>query len=360
MEVVRVAYTLEQCWHRVPGGTAVAALEVARAMPTVRPDVQLLGVAGRHGDDPAVDFDLSIDVAGLPVAGAALYETSLRLRWPRVESVWPDADVVHCTSIIPFATRRPMVATVHDLAFLRHPDYFTRRGNAVFRRSLAALRRRADMVLCSSRATLDDCREAGFTDDRLRHVPLGVRHVDVDDDAVDRVRAERSLPAEFVLFVGTLEPRKNLARLVRAHATRPDLPPLVVAGAEGWGDLGVAPSPRVTFVGHVDDASLHALYRAASAFVYPSVLEGFGLPVLEAMAQATPVVTSATTSTAEVAGGAAVLVDPLNEESIADGIVRVLAESAQWSEAGRRRAAAMTWAATASLTAAVYDEVAGG
>jgi len=359
MEVVRVAYTLEQCWHRVPGGTAVAALEVARAMPTVRPDVHLLGVSGRHAEDPAVDFDLSIDVAGLPVAGAALYETSLRLRWPRVESVWPDVDVVHCTSIIPFATRRTMVATIHDLAFLRHPDYFTRRGNAVFGRSLAALRRRADMVLCSSRATLDDCREAGFTDDRLRHVPLGVRHVDVGDDAVDRIRAERSLPAEFVLFVGTLEPRKNLARLVRAHATRPDLPPLVVAGAHGWGDLDVAPSARVTFVGHVGDAALHALYRAASAFVYPSVLEGFGLPVLEAMSHATPVVTSATTSTAEVAGGAAVLVDPLDEESIADGIVRALAESAHWSEAGRRRAAAMTWAATASLTAAVYDEVAG-
>ena len=357
MEVVRVAYTLEQCWHRVPGGTAVAALEIARAMPGVRPDVHLLGVSGRHAEDPAIDFDLSIDVAGLPVAGPVLYETSLRLRWPRVESVWPDADVVHCTSIIPFATRRRMVATVHDLAFLHHPEYFTRRGNAVFRRSLAGLRRRAAMVLCSSRATVDDCREAGFTDDRLRHVPLGVRHVDVDAGAVGRVRAEMSLPAEFVLFVGTLEPRKNLARLVRAHATRPDLPPLVVAGAEGWGDLDVAPSSRVTFVGHVSDGALHALYRAASVFVYPSIREGFGLPVLEAMTQSTPVVTSATTSTAEVAGGAAVLVDPLDEESIADGIVQALAASDHWSAEGRRRAGTMTWAAAASRTAEVYDEV---
>jgi glycosyltransferase involved in cell wall biosynthesis len=265
--------------------------------------------------------------------------------------------VVHCTSIIPFATRRKMVATVHDLAFLHHPEYFTRRGNAVFRRSLAALRRRADMVLCSSRDTLDDCREAGFAEDRLRHVPLGVRHVDIDAGALERVRAELSLPSEFVLFVGTLEPRKNLARLVRAHASRPDLPPLVVAGAAGWGDLDVVQSSRVTFVGHVSEASLHALYRAASAFVYPSVREGFGLPVLEAMSQSTPVVTSATTSTAEVAGGAAVLVDPLDEESIADGIARALAESEHWSAEGRRRAETMTWAAAASRTAAVYDEV---
>jgi glycosyltransferase involved in cell wall biosynthesis len=357
MEVVRVAYTLEQCWHRVPGGTAASALEVARAMHEVRPDVHLLGVSGRHTQDPSVDFDLSIDVAGLPVAGAALYETSLRLRWPRVESVWPDAELVHCTSIIPFATKRRMVATVHDLAFLHHPEYFTRRGNAVFRRSLAALRRRADLVLCSSRATLDDCREAGFDDDRLRHVPLGVRHIDVDEQDVDRVRGAYDLPSEFLLFVGTLEPRKNLARLVRAHATRPELPPLVVAGAQGWGDLEVAPSSRVLFVGHVDDASLHAMYRSASALVYPSIREGFGLPVLEAMSQSTPVVTSATTSTAEVAGGAAVLVDPLDEESIADGISRALAGADHYGAEGRRRAEAMTWGATAALTAAAYDEV---
>jgi hypothetical protein len=85
MEGVRVAYTLEQCWHRVPGGTAVSAIEVARAMPIVRPDVELLGVSGRHGEDSEVTFDISIDVAGLPISGPLLYESSLRLRQPRVE-----------------------------------------------------------------------------------------------------------------------------------------------------------------------------------------------------------------------------------------------------------------------------------
>ena len=357
MEVVRVAYTLEQCWHRVPGGTATAALEVARAMPHVRRDVQLLGVSGRHDEDPAVDFDVSMDVAGLPVAGPLLYETSLRLRLPRVESVWPEAQVVHCTTIIPFATRRKLVATIHDVAFLHHPEFFTRRGNAVFRRSLSALRKRADVVLCSSQATFDDCREIGFSADRLRHVPLGVRHVTVDDAAVQRVRREMSLPNEFLLFVGTLEPRKNLARLVRAHATHSDLPPLVIAGADGWGDLQVAPSERVRFVGHVDDMSLHALYKAAAALVYPSIREGFGLPVLEAMVQSTPVVTSATTSTAEVAGGAAVLVDPLDENSIADGIARALADADRYGALGRARAQVMTWEGAAALTASAYDEV---
>jgi glycosyltransferase involved in cell wall biosynthesis len=357
MEVVRVAYTLEQCWHRVPGGTATAALEVARAMPHVRRDVQLLGVSGRHTDDPAVDFDVSMDVAGLPVAGPLLYETSLRLRWPRVESVWPEAQVVHCTTIIPFATRRKLVATIHDVAFLHHPEFFTRRGNAVFRRSLSALRKRADMVLCSSQATLDDCLEVGFSADRLRLVPLGVRHVAVDDAAVERVRRDMSLPSEFLLFVGTLEPRKNLARLVRAHAARADLPPLVIVGADGWGDLQVVPSERVRFVGHVDDISLHALYKAAAVLVYPSIREGFGLPVLEAMVQSTPVVTSATTSTAEVAGGAAVLVDPLDEDSIADGIACALADADRYVALGRERVHVMTWERAAALTASAYDEV---
>ena len=95
MEGVRVAYTLEQCWHRVPGGTAVSAIEVARAMPMVRADVELLGVSGKHGEDSAVTFDISIDVAGLPVSGPLLYEASLRLRQPRVERVLSDIDLLH-------------------------------------------------------------------------------------------------------------------------------------------------------------------------------------------------------------------------------------------------------------------------
>ncbi|NBY13130.1 MAG: hypothetical protein EBQ75_09845 [Actinobacteria bacterium] len=143
MEGMRVAYTLEQCWHRVPGGTAVAALEVARAMPEVRPDVTLLGVSGTHHEDPSITFDVSMDVAGLSLRSPWLYEASLRFNRPRVEKVWPDADLVHCTTLIPLATKRPMVATVHDVAFMHYPEFFTPRGNRVFRRSIAALKARA-------------------------------------------------------------------------------------------------------------------------------------------------------------------------------------------------------------------------
>ena len=360
MEGVRVAYTLEQCWHRVPGGTAVSAIEVARAMPFVRVDVELLGISGRHGEDSEVTFDISIDVAGLPISGALLYESSLRLRQPRVERVLSDIDVLHNTSIIPFATKAKMVSTVHDLAFLHHPDFFTRRGNAVFARSLKVLKKRADMLLCSSTVTVNDCLEAGFAPDRVRFVPLGVRSERASEDHVAQVRAAFNLPSEFILFVGTLEPRKNLAKLVEALSGQPDLPPLVVAGAQGWGDISVAASDNVKFLGHVEERFLSGLYAAASVMAYPSLWEGFGLPVLEAMAQGTPVVTSELISTEEVAGGAAVLVDPRSAESIRDGIRKALADRVQLSERGLQRAALATWNHTAQLTAAAYDEVVAG
>ena len=160
--------------------------------------------------------------------------------------------------------------------------------------------------------------DAGLVADRLRHVPLGVDIVEVGEADVDRVRRRYRLPAEFILFVGTLEPRKNLRRLVEAVERVGDLP-LVVVGMNGWGDQSALDGPDTLLVGFVPDDDLAPLYAAARVFAYPSEREGFGLPVLEAMAQGTPVVTSRGTSTEEVAGGAAVLVDPFDVDSIADG-----------------------------------------
>jgi glycosyltransferase involved in cell wall biosynthesis len=357
MEGVRVAYTLEQCWHRVPGGTAVSALEVARAMTHVRRDVELVGVSGKHLEDPELNFDLSIDVVGLRVSGALLYEMSLRLNQPKVERSMADIDLVHSTTIIPFATSKKMVATVHDLAFLHHPDFFTRRGNDVFRRSLKVLKKRADVLLCSSQATVNDCLSEGFTPDRVRHVGLGVRSEEASQIDIDNVRKKYSLPSEYLLFVGTLEPRKNLARLVGALRGRSDLPRLVIAGADGWGDIEVTHSANVQFIGYVEDQHLGALYAGASVMCYPSLWEGFGLPILEAMAQGTPVVTSIGTSTQEVASGAAILVDPLSEESIRNGIDEALRDADMLGRRGRARAAEATWEKTALATARIYDEL---
>lgn len=355
---MRVAYTLEQCWHRVPGGTAISALEVASAMVSM-PDIQLVGVAGRHAGAPTEGYSPSIPVASLPVGGALLYEMWTRTGWPKVESV-VDIDLVHSTTVIPPATSLPLIATLHDIAFVRHPEFFTSHGNKIFRRSLNILKKKRANILCSSQATLTDCLNEGFLPELLHHVPLGVHIRDVSQDDIDRVRAKFSLPSEFVLFVGTQEPRKNLARLLEALSTMGDAPPLVVVGMDGWGDSGISVTHDVILTGYLPSGDVSALYAACSVFAFPSILEGYGLPVIEAMAHGAPVVTSQGTSTEEVAGGAAVLVDPLSVDSIAEGIRTALLNREDLRHRGHARAESATWLATAEATAHVYRRVVGG
>ena len=350
---LRVGYTVEQCWHTVPGGTAVAALRVARELER-RPDVELAYVAGRHPEPPAPEFRPAGPVAALPLSKAVLYEAWNRLNWPKVEAVTGVVDVVHATGLVPAATSAPLVVTVHDVAFLHQPEHFTRHGVRTMTKSLEVIRRRADMVICSSEATRADLRDQGVPDDRLRVVPLGVDVVEVANSSVERLRRNHRLPDEFVLFVGTVEPRKNLARLADAMVAVGL--PLVIAGADGWGSDRPVAGDDLRFLGFVPERELAALYKAASVFAYPSLREGFGLPVAEAMAQGTPVVTSSGTSTEEVAGGAAVLVDPFDVAAITRGIRAALDARDELAELGRARVTELTWEATAERTVAVYRE----
>jgi glycosyltransferase involved in cell wall biosynthesis len=360
---LRIAYTLEQCWHDVPGGTAVAALRVADELRG-RPGVELVGVAGRHPRPPAPAWRPSIAVRQLPLARPWLYETWLRVGWPPVERATGPVDVTHATALVPAPSTAPLVVTVHDVAFLRTPDRFTRHGVRVMRRSLDVIRRRADLVLCSSRATMDDVAAAGVDADRLRHVPLGTSTGEVEPDDVAAVRDRFGLPDRFVLFVGTLEPRKNLTRLAAAVGRLDEHVPLVVVGADGWGGVAAdladhaAAGADVRFLGFVAHDDLAGLYAAASVFAYPSEWEGFGLPVAEAMGHGAPVVTSRGTSAEEVAGGAAVLVDPFDVDDIARGLADALADRERLVAAGRVRASELTWSATADATLAAYRELA--
>ena len=354
---LRVAYTVEQCWHPSPGGTAIAALRIARELEARPDDVELHLVAGRHPNVPAPEFRPVGSVAMLPLARPVLYEAWNRLNWPKVESVVGEIDVAHATGLVPCATSAPLVVTVHDVAFIHDPDKFTRHGARTMRRSLDVIGRRADRVLCSSSATMRDCEAVGLDPAKLRHVPLGVDVVAVTDDDIERVRRRYRLPAEFVLFVGTQEPRKNLRRLAAAIG-RPDVRlPLVVAGADGWGDAGLDHPDDALFIGFVPQADLAPLYAAATVFAYPSEREGFGLPVAEALSQGTAVVTSRGTSTEEVAGGAAILVDPFEVDSIAAGIVEAIDRRAELAAGGRRRAGELSWAVAADRTLAVYREI---
>ncbi len=357
---MRVAYTVEQCWHEVPGGTAVATLRLARELST-RDDVELVFVAGRHRRPPVDGFVPNGPVRMLPLARPWLYETWLRLGWPRVEAATGVVDVVHATAGVPAATAMPLVVTLHDVAFLRRPDRLTRHGARMLTRAVEVARR-AELVTCPSETVRRDLLEHGFDPDRVMVIPWGVDPVAVDATMVEDARRRLGLPERFVLAVATLEPRKNLGRLIEAM-TRLDEPmPLVVAGAPGWGGVSDELQARgssldVRFLGPVNASLLPGLLAASDLLAYPSEEEGFGLPVLEAMAVGTPVVTSRGTATEDVAGDAAVLVDPFDIESIAAGIAECARRHDELVVAGRDRAARFTWSAAADAALSAYSQV---
>jgi len=249
----------------------------------------------------------------------------------------------------------PFVVTVHDLVPIRFPETTTGWSRAysaiTFHRILGA----ADRILVPSQDTANDLNAlAGVPPDKIRVVPNGV-----DELFFGRPQAIPDIAKPYVLFVGTPEPRKNLARLIAAMAilrSQGIRERLVIAGAGGWG-AEVPTSEHVTMMGRVSDEKLHSLYGHASCLAIPSLQEGFGLPALEAMASGTPVVAAKSGALPEVTGRAAVLVDPLDPTSIADGISEAIAGRDSLISRGRARAREFSWKRTAALTAAVYREM---
>ena len=266
--------------------------------------------------------------------------------------------LTHFNYVVPPGYRGRSVVTVHDLSFESMPWLMGRRDRMLFRRFVPASARRADRVLAVSENTKRDLAEHyGISEDKIVVTPNGV-------DPVFRPNGSTPKRPPYALFVGGIQPRKDPLAAIEALALVDGELNLVVVGAEKRGGEEVRRTvrrlgleQRVHFAGHVEHDELAALYRGAACLVFPSRYEGFGLPVLEAMASGTPVVAAAAGAVPEVAGDAAILVEPGDTQAIADGVQRAIAERDSFVAAGLERASLFSWAETARRTLAVYREL---
>lgn len=310
--------------------------------------------------------------------------TSYRSPWPThnpgVRVLWEQtvqpivlrrikADLVHAPVFVgPLIAPCPMVITIHDLSFIRFPQLFPS-VNRLYLRIMTQLsaRRARRLIAVSEHAASESVCLLDVPRDRIDVVYHGVdpRFRPLPPDQVAAFRDQHSLPERFVLFVGTLEPRKNLVRLVEAFArVRDGQTKLVLVGGKGWlyDDLfaqveSLGLNEEVIFAGYVRSEELPLWYNAASALAYPSLYEGFGLPVLEAQACGTPVLTSNVSSLPEAGGEAALLVPPRDVAAIAEALNRLLMEAAlrdELRERGLAHAEAFSWPSTARETVRVY------
>jgi glycosyltransferase involved in cell wall biosynthesis len=305
-----------------------AALEATGAVELRR---YTFGGAGRA---TAAARDVGWYLAGLPRAAAR----------DRV-------DLLHCPTFrAPTRSAVPLVVTVHDLAVLRHPYLFNRWSREYGRRLLPSVAKAADAIIAVSAFTAAEVTELlGVAPERVHVVPNAVGPPFRPDGP--------SAAGEYVLAVATLEPRKNLERLVEGYLRAGTGLELRVAGPRGWGSTRVG-GPGVRWLGEVDTSELACLYRGARCVVYVSLYEGFGLPVLEAMACSAPVVTAQAAAVLEVVGDAAVVVDGLDPDSIASGIAEAIGRRDELGPRGLERAALYGWDEAAERTLAVYRSVA--
>ncbi len=295
---------------------------------------------------------------------------------PPVEH-WLDkpVDVVHAASLgYPIATRKPYVVSIHDIGPLTHPEFFSNTSPWIMKRSLNQALKKADAIICVSGSTADELESyVGYRlSDRIEIVHEGVVPFFFDKGNPDCLSTLKNLPAPgvpFILVTGKISPRKNIVRIIQALSKIIDQVPhhLLLVGGSGWdmGDVYKATNnpalvDRIHLVGYVTDDQLRALYNSASLYVHPSLYEGFGLTVLEAMAAGCPVITANVYSLPEVAGDAALLIDPYNINEIADAIKTVCLDETMAEnlcKRGLERAGIFTWDKCAEKVAGVYRRV---
>ncbi len=308
----------------------------------------------------------------LPSFGASALPSLLlgRSFWG-CEKLSKRVDLIHATDhLIPKCKTVPVVATIMDAIPLAHPEWVNYRFSALKNQLWRKTAGFADHIITISEHSKSDLvRFFGLHEDRITVTPLGVNErwfTKPDSRILDGIRARYQLPEFFFLFVGTLQPRKNVAKIIDAHRRLPTFTreafPLIIVGREGWQCQDVIDRLRmndvwVRWLRYVPGDDLPGILRCAFALVFPSLHEGFGLPVLEAFASELPVITSNITSLPEVAGDAAILIDPHDTDSISDAMLLLTEDSAvaqQLRNKGLVRAKSFTWKKTALATLEIY------
>jgi glycosyltransferase involved in cell wall biosynthesis len=284
-------------------------------------------------------------------------------------------NLYHEPNNIAMRWRGPTITTVHDMSVVRHPEWHPDDRVAWYQREFEKSAAQTTHFICPSAFTKRELVElAGVAPDRVTVIPLAPREPfrPQPPEKLQEVRGRMSLPDAFLLFVGTLEPRKNVDGLLEAYsrlsASVRRCFPLVLVGAAGWGVRGLWEratrlnvQETVLPLGYVTEGDLAALYTAARGLVWPSWYEGFGLPPLECMACGTPVITSNTSSLPEVVGDAGLMVDPGDSAALARTIQRIIEDEAAVADLaarGRARAAQFTWQQCAAAHVAVYERFA--
>ncbi len=361
-----IGMTLTQCWHRVPGGTASAANGLATAL-SQRDDVDVVGFGPGGRRMPRDPWTPTVPIKRLCLPYQLLYDV-----WHHSPACAPSQrvrglDLVHATSVMtPPRGNVPLVVTINDLFALTAPHHFTERGVRIMQRGVEMAKRRADLVVCPSLDTVSDCVDAGFDESKIRVVPWAAQAPAVSEAYLERVRHRFRLRRRFVLWVGTVEPRKNLPTLIDAFAQADiDGVELVLVGPTGWHEQlegHIEPvAHKVRHLGSVSDAELSALYSLADVVAFPSLREGFGLPAAEAIAHGTPVIGSAGTAIEEVVGDAGLLADPLDTATWVTALRQYFQDQGlreALAQACPNRAKRFTWENTAQQMMMIYRELA--